>query len=61
MPPNKEGRCDSCNEKADVLIPLWVWDETSCGDMMVEKYYCSDCAEIRLNEDDEEEEKKVLK
>lgn len=61
MPPNKNGRCDSCNEESDVLIPLWVWDETSCGEMMVEVFYCPSCAEIRWAEcidekDDEDEE-----
>jgi len=54
MPPNKEGKCDSCNEKSDVLLALWVWDETSCGDMMVEKFYCPACAQIRLELGDDE-------
>lgn len=58
MPPNKEGRCDSCNEESDVLIPLWVWDETECGEMMVEVFYCPECAEIRFGEATEEKEKK---
>jgi len=48
MPPNKEGICDSCGQKSDVLIPLWVWDETPCGQLMVEVFYCPTCAEIRF-------------
>jgi len=56
MPPNKQGNCDSCHEKSDALIPIWVWDETSCGDMMTEKFYCVDCFTIRVELDDENDE-----
>lgn len=43
MPPNRKGKCGSCRETVDILLPLWIIDETPCGLMMVERFYCPEC------------------
>lgn len=60
MPPNKEGKCDSCKEVVDILLPLWMLDETPCGLLMSERFYCPECYaivvdEFEKNKEDEEE------
>ena len=42
----KDGTCDSCGDKLDVLFPIAILDELpSGGEAMVIKYYCLTCRE----------------
>ena len=53
----ENGQCDSCNCKPDVLVPLAILNELpSGGTKMVVRYYCKTCAEIILEESNNEDE-----
>lgn len=38
-----EGKCDSCEEQVDILIPIRILCETHGGTEMQLRHYCPDC------------------
>lgn len=46
-------KCDSCGEERDLLLPVWVLEETTCGLLMAKKLYCSKCWWERMHTSDQ--------
>ena len=56
----KDGTCDSCGDKLDVLFPIAILEELpSGGEGMVIKYYCLTCKETLEDEAESTEPKEV--
>ena len=58
----ENSKCDSCNEKKDILFPIAILIEAPYGNTMAIRYYCLDCKEVieteaNLEDEDLEEEK----
>jgi len=54
-------KCDSCEDKVDVLFPIAILEKLPSGiEQMIQRYYCIDCASTIQEEAEEaeEEEKK---